>query len=68
MPSGHSMMSIVLLAFLSRFYGGEHKFICFILSGLINIMVILSRLVLGMHALNQVLVSFVIGLMTLLIE
>jgi membrane-associated phospholipid phosphatase len=70
MPSGHSMMAIILLEFVVRFYARVHKFVAkyiavfyfFII--LFEICVMFSRVILGMHSFNQVLLGCLIGCYT----
>lgn len=67
MPSGHSMMAIILLEFVVRFYARVHKlaakyiavFYFFII--FFEICVMFSRVILGMHSFNQVLFGCLIG-------
>jgi membrane-associated phospholipid phosphatase len=66
-PSGHSALVIVLLDFLVRFgCRWSKKFenlqiLWYILVFIGQIVVMFSRLYLGMHSLNQILVGFMIG-------
>ena len=65
-PSGHSQTSLVfyfILAFilLNNFYKGKHKKLLLSLSLIIPILVMLSRLVLGVHFFSDVLCGLSIG-------
>lgn len=67
MPSGHSMMAIILMEFIVRFYARVNKFVdkyialfyFFVL--VFQICVMFSRVILGMHSFNQVLLGFLLG-------
>lgn len=67
-PSGHSMLAIVLLEFLLRFFCRVHKGCSrFIVLGYalvfcLELLVMFSRVMLGMHSLNEVLFGLSIGL------
>ena len=67
MPSGHSMLAIVLMEFIIRFFARTRKFVAkfidafYILMIFLQICVMFSRVILGMHSLNQVLLGCIIG-------
>ena len=64
------MMGVILLEFVVRFFGRVNhyvnKFIIgfYILAFFVSFAVMLSRVILGMHALNQVLFGFMLGIYT----
>ncbi|MBS1889857.1 MAG: phosphatase PAP2 family protein [Actinobacteria bacterium] len=66
-PSGHSMLSIVLLEFLVRFMTRKIKcaarfnYLWYTLVFLLELLVMFSRVYLGMHSLNQVLFGMMLG-------
>ena len=66
-PSGHSMMGIIIFEYFLRFFARVHqcvhKYIGFfyILILIMQITLMFSRVILGMHSLNQVLFGFMIG-------
>lgn len=70
MPSGHSMMAIILLEFVVRFYARVNKFVAkyiwafYTLVIIFEICVMFSRVILGMHSFNQVLLGCMIGCFT----
>lgn len=67
-PSGHSMMGIILLEFMLRFFARVHKCvnnyigIFYVLVMVMELLVMFSRVILGMHSLNQVLFGLMLGL------
>jgi membrane-associated phospholipid phosphatase len=66
-PSGHSMLSIVLLEFLVRFLSkksrsvAKYNYIWYIMVILMELTIMFSRVYMGMHSLNQVLFGFMLG-------
>ena len=69
-PSGHSMLGIILIEFIIRFFARVHKTIYkyigifYFIGFLLELLVMFSRIILGMHSLNQVLFGFMIGVYT----
>lgn len=67
-PSGHAMLAIVIFEFLLRFFARVNhcisRFIVvfYILIFLLELLVMFSRVMLGMHSLNEVLFGLSIGL------
>jgi membrane-associated phospholipid phosphatase len=67
MPSGHAMMGVILMEFILRFFTRVSKFVkkyvafFYIIVLIFEFLVMFSRVILGMHALNQVLFGFMIG-------
>jgi hypothetical protein len=67
MPSGHAMMAIILLEFVVRFFSRVNKFVYrfmplfYILIFIFEICVMFSRVILGMHSFNQVLLGCLLG-------
>jgi hypothetical protein len=70
MPSGHSMLAIVLMEFILRFFARVNKFVnkyiafFYILIVIFEFLVMFSRMFLGMHSLNQVLFGCMLGVYT----
>lgn len=66
-PSGHSMLSIVLLEFLVRFLSKKYEciaktnYLWYGFAFLLELLVMFSRVYLGMHSLNQVLFGLMLG-------
>lgn len=71
-PSGHSALVIVLLDFLTRFACRWSKkllkirWLLYILIFCLQLVVMFSRVYLGMHSLNQVMLGFMIGAFSLI--
>ena len=69
-PSGHSMLGIVLIEFIIRFFARVHQpiykyiGIFYVIGLLFEFLVMFSRIILGMHSFNQVLFGFMIGVYT----
>jgi membrane-associated phospholipid phosphatase len=67
MPSGHSMMAIILMEFIVRFFAKVNKCVSkciilfYILIIILQVCVMFSRVILGMHSLNQVLLGCLLG-------
>jgi membrane-associated phospholipid phosphatase len=72
MPSGHAMMAVVLMEFIVRFFARVSKFVqkyiilFYLLVVFFEISVMFSRVILGMHSLNQVLFGCLIGCFSLI--
>lgn len=72
-PSGHSMLAIVLLEFLVRFLSRKSKIVAkysaifyfFVL--MLELLVMFSRVYLGMHSINQVLFGFMVGCFSMVV-
>ena len=61
------MLSLVLTFFLVKFFSAESdRLLPFAMALLMTVIVCLSRIVLGMHAINQVLVGLCLGSIALL--
>lgn len=73
MPSGHAMLGIVLLQFVVRFFSRVYKFVSnnialfYVLIIALECLVMFSRVILGMHSLNQVLFGLMIGLYSMVV-
>ena len=70
MPSGHAMLAIVLMEYIVRFFARVNKFVSkhiwgfYVLVILFEFAVMFSRVILGMHSMNQVMFGFMIGCYT----
>lgn len=66
-PSGHAMMGIILMEFIVRFFARSSRFVAkyivlfYFLIIFLELIVMFSRIFLGMHAINQVMFGFMIG-------
>ncbi len=66
-PSGHAMMGVILMEFIVRFFARSSKFVAkyivlfYFLIIFLELIVMFSRIFLGMHAINQVMFGFMIG-------
>lgn len=69
-PSGHSMMGLIIMEFILRFFSRVHKcilkyeWVFLILVAFLEFCIMLSRVILGMHSFNQVLFGCMLGLYT----
>ena len=69
-PSGHSMLGIILIEFIIRFFArvnscvSKYIGIFYFIGFIFELLVMFSRVILGMHSFNQVLFGLMIGLYT----
>lgn len=67
-PSGHSMLGLILMEFIVRFfirsYECARKFtwLLYIILCILQLLVMFSRVILGMHTFNEVLMGAMIGI------
>lgn len=68
LPSGHSMLGLILMQFVLRFFARSYKCIAkyiglfYLLILILQLLVMFSRVILGMHSINQVLFGAIIGM------
>jgi len=66
-PSGHSMLGLVLMEFILRFFARGYKFIrnhiawFYLIVLILQLLVMFSRVILGMHTFNEVLMGAMCG-------
>lgn len=71
-PSGHAMLGLILIEFMIRYFSREYnltrkpRIVLFMGGVLLQGTVIFSRIILGMHSINQVLFGALLGLYSLL--
>jgi membrane-associated phospholipid phosphatase len=67
-PSGHAMLGLLLLEFIVRFfireYKGARKFswLLYIIVVIFELLVMFSRVILGMHSFNEVIMGAMMGM------